>query len=138
MHGQSVGAHVQLRALPWPAVAAERRRRLLADRPQLTPALPCSGHRLPQLFGDGQVPLRLLDVGVAEHQLDRPDVHSIAQEPAGALVTEVVPVQVDLSKLGAIDACTRFRAFRVVPVGEFGRADASIDEPDQPLRSSDA
>ena len=31
---------------------------------------------------------------MAEHHLDRANVHSIAQEPTGALVTEVVPVQV--------------------------------------------
>ena len=58
----------------------------------------------------------LLDVGVAAHQLDA-DIDSIAQEPAGPLVTEVAPVQVDLPQLGAIDARTGFRALRVVSVG---------------------
>jgi len=107
LHGQSVGAHVHLRAL------------LLADRPQLTPALPHSGHRFPQFFvRDVQVPLRLLDVGMAEHQLDRPDVHVLCQEATRALVTEVVPMQVDLPQLGAIDACTGSRALRLVPVGD--------------------
>jgi hypothetical protein len=48
----------------------------------------------------------MLDVGVAEHQLDRADVHSIAQEPTGALVTEVVPVQVDLTESLMIEANT--------------------------------
>jgi hypothetical protein len=65
-----------------------------------------------------QTALRLLDVGVAEHQLDRADVHSIAQEPTGALVTEVVPVQVDLPELLAIDASTGFRTFGIVTVRE--------------------
>jgi hypothetical protein len=60
--------------------------------------------------------LRLLDISVTEHQLDRADVHSIAQEPTGALVTEVVPVQIDLPEFLAIDASTVFRAFRVVAV----------------------
>jgi len=41
---------------------------------------------------------------MADHQLNRADVHSIAQEPAGAFVTEVVPVQVDLAELLAVDA----------------------------------
>src|SRR2546427_5259699 len=59
----------------------------------------------------------LLDVGVAAHQLDA-DIDSIAQEPAGPLVTEVAPVQVDLPQLGAIDARTGFRALRVVAVGD--------------------
>ena len=50
--------------------------------------------------------------------LDRADVYSVAQEPTGALVTEVVPVQVDLPQLDAINASTRFRALRVVAVRE--------------------
>src|SRR5207253_3553241 len=90
---------------------------LLTDRPKLTASFPYSRHRFPKFFvGDVQVPLGLLDVGVAEHQLDRADVHSIAQEPTGALVTEIVPVQVDLPELLAIAASTVFRAFRVVAV----------------------
>ncbi len=56
---------------------------------------------------------------MAEHQLDRADVHPIAQEPGGAFVTEVMPVQVDLPELLSIDASTVFRAFRVVAVREF-------------------
>jgi hypothetical protein len=81
----------------------------------LTAPFPYSRHRFPKFFvRDVQVPLRLFDVGVAEHQLDRADVHSIAQEPMGVLVTEVVPVQVDLPELLVIDAGTVFRAFRVV------------------------
>jgi len=38
------------------------------------------------------------------------------RSPTGTLVTEVVPVQVDLPELLAIDASTGFRAFRVVAV----------------------
>jgi hypothetical protein len=83
----------------------------------LTALFPYSRHRFPKFFvRDVQIPLRLLDVGVAEHQLDRADVYAVAQEPAGAFVTEIVPVQVDLPELLAIDASTVFRAFRVVPV----------------------
>jgi hypothetical protein len=83
----------------------------------MAPPFPYSRHRFRKFFvRDVQVPLRLLDVGVAEHQLDRADVHSIAQEPTGALVTEVVPVQVDLPELLAIDASTVFRAFENVDV----------------------
>ena len=90
---------------------------LTADGLQLTPPLPHAGHRFPQfLVRDVQIALRLLDVGVTEHQLDCSDVHSIAQEPTGALVTQVVPVQVDLPELLAVDARTGLRAFRVVAV----------------------
>jgi hypothetical protein len=91
----------------------------LTDRPELAAAFPHSGHRLPELFiGDVQVPLRLLDVGMAEHQLDRADVHVLREEATRALVTQVVPVQVDLPQLGAIDACARLRALRLVTVGD--------------------
>jgi hypothetical protein len=55
---------------------------------------------------------------MAEHQLNRTDVHVLRQEATRALVTEVVPMQVDLPQLGAIDACTGFRALRFVPVGD--------------------
>jgi hypothetical protein len=33
------------------------------------------------------------------------------------MMTQVVPVQVDLPQLGAIDACTWLRALRVVAIG---------------------
>jgi hypothetical protein len=46
---------------------------------------------------------------MAEHQLDRADVHSISEEPTRA---------VDLPQLGAIDAGIAVRALRLVPVGE--------------------
>jgi hypothetical protein len=79
------------------------RTRLLAYRSQLTPALPHTGHRLPPfVVRDVQVPLRLLDVSVAEHQLDGADVHLLREEATGALVAQVVPVQVDLPELRAI------------------------------------
>ena len=51
---------------------------------------------------------------MAEHQLNRADVHVLRQEATRALVTQVVPVQVDLLELDAIDACTGFRALRLV------------------------
>jgi hypothetical protein len=44
----------------------------------------------------------------------------VGEEPAGAFVAQVVPVQVDLSKLLAVDSSPRFRAFRVVAI-RFGR-----------------
>ena len=47
---------------------------LLAHGAQLTAPFPYSRHRFPKFFvGDVQVALRLLDVGVAEHQLDQMD-----------------------------------------------------------------
>jgi hypothetical protein len=39
--------------------------------------------------------LRLLNAGVAEHQLDHADVYAVGQQAAGPLVPEVVPPQVD-------------------------------------------
>jgi len=70
---------------------------LLTDGSELTTPLPDAGHRLPKLLvRDVQVTLRLLHVSVAEHQLDRSDVHSITQQPTGALVTKIMPVEIDL------------------------------------------
>jgi hypothetical protein len=43
--------------------------------------------------------LRLLDVGMAEHQLNRADVHVLRQEATRAFVTQVVPMQVDFRSL---------------------------------------
>jgi hypothetical protein len=82
-----------------------RRAPLLSDRLQLASALPDPSHRFPEfLVGDVQVPLRLLDVGVPEHQLDGADVDSVGQEPTSALVTQVVPVQIDLPELLTVHA----------------------------------
>jgi hypothetical protein len=85
--------------LRWPpaARATLRRRRqpdenLPAHRPELAAALPHTGHRSPKFFiRDVQVPLRLLDVGMTEHQLDRADIDAVGQKPAGAFVTKIVP-----------------------------------------------
>jgi len=60
----------------------------LSREAELAAALPDARHGLAQLLvGDVEVALRLLDVGVAEHQLDRSDVDAVGQQPAGALVT---------------------------------------------------
>jgi hypothetical protein len=40
----------------------------------------------------------------------------VCQQPARALVTKVMPVQIDLLEFGAIDASARFRAFRRMPI----------------------
>ena len=78
--------------------------------PSTASALPYSGHRFSEFFvGDVQVSLRLLDVGVTQHQLDGTDVNAIAQEPAGAFVTQIVPVQVDLPELLSIDSTSSLR-----------------------------
>jgi hypothetical protein len=84
----------------------------LADCLQLAAALPNPCHRLPKFFVcDVEVPLSLLDVRVSEHQLDRTDVDAVGQEPAGAFVAEVMPMQVDLPQLAPIDASTGPGAF---------------------------
>jgi hypothetical protein len=46
---------------------------------------------------------------VTQHQLDGTDVNAIAQEPAGAFVTQIVPVQVDLPELLSIDSTSSLR-----------------------------
>ena len=76
---------------------------LLADDFQLPATFPDAGQRLPQLLiRDVQVPLRRLDVGMSEHQLDDPNVAAVREQPAGAFVAQIVPVQVDLPELPAM------------------------------------
>ena len=58
--------------------------------------------------------MRRLDIGVSEHQ--DADVDPIAQQPAGAFVPQIVPVQINLPQLVAIDASSRSDALRFVPV----------------------
>jgi hypothetical protein len=53
---------------------------------------------------------------VTQHQLDRSDVDAIGQQPACTFVTQVVPVQIDLPKLRAVDASAWLRTLRVVSV----------------------
>jgi hypothetical protein len=53
---------------------------------------------------------------MAEHQPNRADVYVLRQEATRAFVTQVVPVQVDLPQLGAIDAGTWLGALRVVAI----------------------
>jgi len=47
------------------------------------------------LVRDVQVPLGLLNAGVAEHQLDHTNVHAVGQQATRALMPEVVPAEVD-------------------------------------------
>jgi hypothetical protein len=51
---------------------------------------------------------------VPEHQLDDAYVDAVRQEAASALVTQIVPVQIDHVELGAIDARTRLRSRSLV------------------------
>jgi hypothetical protein len=55
---------------------------------------------------------------MTQHQLNRADVYVLRQEATSAFVTQVVPVQVDLPQLGAIDAGTWLGALRVVAIGD--------------------
>ena len=83
---------------------------LFADCLQLPSAFPDAGQCLTQfLVRDVEVPLCGLDVGVTEHQLDNPDVDAVRQEAAGAFVTQIVPVQVDLPELLSIDSTSSLR-----------------------------
>ena len=59
---------------------------------------------------------RCLDGRVSEHQLNDADVDGIGQRPAGALVPQIVPVQINLPQLVTIDPSSRSHALRVVPV----------------------
>jgi hypothetical protein len=54
-----------------------------------------------------------LDVGVTEHQLDGADIDAVRQQAAGAFVTQIVPVQVDLLQLGPVDPNAGFSVLRV-------------------------
>jgi hypothetical protein len=54
---------------------------------------------------------------VPEHQLDDPDVDVVCQESAGAFVTQIVPVPVNLLQLLAIDSDAMLGALGVVSVG---------------------
>lgn len=50
----------------------------------------------PEFFvGDVQVALRLLDTGMAEHELNDPDVDAVGKQPAGTFVPQVVPSEID-------------------------------------------
>ena len=53
---------------------------------------------------------------MSEHQLNDPDVDAVREKPARAFVTQVVPVQIDLSQLLAIDASSGLGALRFVAV----------------------
>ncbi|HYE88666.1 MAG TPA: hypothetical protein VEA16_20030 [Vicinamibacterales bacterium] len=46
---------------------------------------------------------------MTEHQLNDADIDSVSQQPARALVTQVVPVQIDLFELLSIDSTVRWR-----------------------------
>ena len=70
------------------------------------------------LVGHVQVALRLLHARVTQHQLDDADIHAIPQQTAGALMTQIMRVQIDLPKLGAVHASTGLRALPVVTVRE--------------------
>ena len=48
-----------------------------------------------------------LDIGVAEHQLDRADVDAVGQQAAGAFVTQIVAMQIDLLELRPVDPNAR-------------------------------
>jgi hypothetical protein len=87
---------------------------LLSDCLQLPAAFPDAGQCLPQfLVRDVEVPLCGLDVGVPEHQLDGADIDAVRQEAAGAFVTQIVPVKVDLLQLGPVDTSAGFRALGI-------------------------
>ena len=78
---------------------------------------PHASQRLPHLLvRDVQVSLRRFDVGMSEHQLDDPDVNAVREKPARAFMTQVVPVQVDLPQLLALDSSSGPGAFRFVAV----------------------
>jgi hypothetical protein len=64
----------------------------LSGEAELAAALPDARHGLAQLLvRDVEVSLRLLDVGVTEHQLDRSDVDAVGQQPAGTRMRQRVP-----------------------------------------------
>ena len=63
-----------------------------------------SAARLPQRFvRHVQIPLGRLEVCVTQQKLNRPQVKAARQPTAGGLVPQIVPVQIDLRELLAID-----------------------------------
>lgn len=76
-------------------------------------------HRSAQLLiGDVEVSLRRLQVGMTEEQLNRSQVEPFREPAAGGFVAQVVPMQVDLGELLAVDAAVRARACRLNAVRE--------------------
>src|SRR5260221_2008520 len=70
------------------------------------PELPL--HRLPQfLVRHVQIPLGRLEIRVTQQKLNRPKIQAARQPAAGGLMPEVVPVQIDVRELLAIDPPTR-------------------------------
>ena len=53
-----------------------------------------------------------------EHQLDDADVHAVGQQPARALVAQVVPPEVDALELFPIPGSARAAGLRLVAVGQ--------------------
>jgi hypothetical protein len=70
------------------------------------------------LLFERRLQLRLLDVGVAQHQLDDSDVKSVREQAAGALMTQVMPMLVDFPQVLAVHASSGLRTFRVMTVRE--------------------
>ena len=61
----------------------------------------------PQFFvGYVQVALRLLNAGMAEHQLDDADVDAVREESTRAFVPQVVPAQIDTVRV-VLDSIAR-------------------------------
>ena len=92
------------------AAAAAKGLALAATSEAEVPPIATDPARVRQILGN------LVSNAVKYTGLDRADVHSITQEPAGALVTQVGPVQIDLPELLAIDARAWLRTLRVVAV----------------------
>jgi len=64
------------------------------------------------------MPLRRFDVRVSEHQLNDADVHATGQQPAGNLVPQIVPVQINVLLADeAIVRITQVSPLRL-PLGE--------------------
>lgn len=55
---------------------------------------------------------------MTEHQLDDADVDAVGEEPAGALVSKIVPAQVDAAQLLAIPGHPFSARLRLVVVGQ--------------------
>ena len=73
----------------------------MLDQPQGARPLPAHLQPSPQfIVGHIQVALRLLHARVAEHQMDDADVDAVSKEARGALVTQIVPVQIDGARMG--------------------------------------
>jgi hypothetical protein len=67
------------------------------------------------LIGHVQMPLRLLNAGLSEHQLDDADVDTVGQEATGPFVPKIMPAEINPLELFAVLLRTCSAGFGSIP-----------------------